>query len=125
MNTTELDEKILAYFLLNAAASVNIDGRFRRREEFIQTFEDAFFYSTQKFQGPAAGSHPELCAQLVGQLIDSGCLAASHDKWSGTSYQFDAPRYRTFIKDQIAANAHAQRALVGGPQFWDEVFRAP
>ena len=122
MTTSQLDQQVLGYFLLNGAASVNIDGRFRRREEFMQTFEDAVFYSTQKYSGAVAGRHSELCAKLVQQLIDSNCLAASHDKWSGTSYQFDAARYRTFIKDQIDANAVCQQALKQGPQFWDEVF---
>jgi hypothetical protein len=121
--TSQLDEQVLGYFLLNGAASVNIDGRFRRREEFMQTFEDAVFYSTQKYSGAVAGRHSELCATLVQQLIDSHCLAASHDKWSGTSYQFDAARYRTFIKDQIDANALCQQALKKGPPFWDEIFR--
>jgi hypothetical protein len=123
METSGLDEQVLGYFLLNGAEYVNIDGRFRRREEFMQTFEDAAFYSTQKFSGPVAGRHSELCAKLVQQLIDANCLIASHDKWSGTSYQFDAARYRTFIKDLIDASAVCQRALKKGPQFWDEVFR--
>ena len=124
MKESELDEQVFAYFLLNAAGSVNIDGRFRRRDEFIQTFEDAVFYSTQKFSGAVAGRHPELCGKLVQQLIDAGCLAASHDKWSGTSYQFDAARYRVFLKDQVDGNAVCQRALKNGPQFWNDVFGA-
>jgi hypothetical protein len=124
MKPNELDDHVLCYFLLNGAASVNIDGRFRRREEFIQTFEDAVFYSVLKFQGVVAGRHPDLCAKFVQQLIDANCLAASHDKWSGTSYQFDAARYRAFIKDQIQGHAVCRQALEQGPQFWDEVFRA-
>lgn len=124
MTTSELDEQVLGYFLLNAAGSVNIDGRFRRREEFIQTFEDAVFYAMQGFQGDAAGRHSDLCARLVQQLIDTKCLAASHDKWSGTSYQFDAVRYRTFLKDQIDANAVCQQALEKGAAFWNEIFRS-
>ena len=90
----------------------------------MQTFEDAVFYSTQRFPGEVAVRHPQLCAGLVQQLIDSGCLAASHDKWSGTSYQFDAARYRVFIKDQIDANPVCQQALAKGAQFWDELFHA-
>jgi hypothetical protein len=124
LKTSELENHALAYFLLNGAESVNIDGRFRRREEFNQTFEDAVFYTMQKFQGAVAGRHSDLCTKLVQQLIDSNCLAASHDKWSGTSYQFDATRYRAYIKNQVAADAVCQRALERGPQFWDEVFRA-
>jgi hypothetical protein len=124
MKTRELDQQVFAYFLMNRAGNLNIDGRFRRREEFIQMFEDAFFYSTQGFGGEVAGRHSDLATNLVDQLIETGCLAASHDKWSGTSYQFDASRYRMFIQSQIDANAVCQQALKQGPQFWDAVFRA-
>jgi hypothetical protein len=117
-----LEEYVLAYFLSTQAAQVNIDGRYRRREEFIQSFEDAFFYSTQQFGGAVAGRHARLCEQLVARLAETGCLAAVHDKWSGTSYQFDPGRYRSFVKDQIDSNAICQRAEQAGPQYWQEVF---
>lgn len=123
MNTSELENQILAYFLSSQASTVNIDGRFRSRDEFIQTFEDAFFYSTQRFAGSAAGRHSNVAAKLVAQLIETGCLSASHDKWSGTSYQFDAGRYAAFIKEQIDRNLICQHARQTGPQYWDEVFR--
>jgi hypothetical protein len=124
METNELDAHVLAYFLVTRAGNLNIDGRFRRREEFIQMFEDALFYSTQGFGGNVVGRHSSIATTLVDQLIESGSLAASQDKWSGTSYQFDAGRYRVFIKNQTDANAVCQQALQKGPQFWDEVFRA-
>lgn len=124
MKINEVEQWVFAYFLVMQAGNVNIDGRFRRREEFIQIFEDAVFYSTQKFTGAVAGRHSDLCTKLVAQLIEAGCLAASHDKWSGTSYQFDAVRYREYIKRQIDADAVCQQALKAGPQFWDEAFGA-
>jgi hypothetical protein len=124
MKTSDLDEQVLAYFLMTQAGNLNIDGRFRRREEFIQMFEDAFFYSTQGFGGNVAGRHPNTCQKLVDQLIEAGCLAASHDKWSGTSYQFDVACYRVFIKKQIDGNAVCQQALKKSPQFWNEIFSA-
>jgi len=120
----ELDEYVLAYFLSTQASHVNIDGRFRRREEFILSFEDAFFYSTQQFGGAAAGRHASICDSLVTRLAETGCLLAAHDKWSGTSYQFDVGAYRAFIKSQIDNNPICQRALEIGPQYWREVLRA-
>ena len=124
METSELHAHVLAYFLVTRAGNLNIDGRFRRREEFIQMFEDALFYSTQGFGGNVVGRHSSIATTLVDQLIEIGSLAASHDKWSGTSYQFDAVRYRTFLKDQIDANAVCQQALEKGAAFWNEIFRS-
>ena len=124
LNGGELENLVLAYFLSTHASQVNIDGRFRRREEFIQSFEDAFFYATQQFGGAAAGRHAKICDALVTRLVETHCLAAVHDKWSGTSYQFDVARYRTFIKDQVDGNVICQRASKAGPGYWQAVFRA-
>lgn len=125
LNGRELDDHVLAFFLSTQAAHVNIDGRFRRREEFILSFEDAFFYSTQQFGGAVAGRHASICDSLVTRLAETGCLVAAHDKWSGTSYQFDVGRYRAFIKSQIDGSPICQRAAEAGPQYWEKVFRAP
>jgi hypothetical protein len=122
MNSSQLDDYVYAYFLSGPASTLNIDGRFRRREEFVQMFEDVFFYSTQGFGPPAAGRHSNLCTSLVNQLIEAGCLSTAHDKWSGASHQFDARRYAEFLKGQIESNLICQRAIKAGPQFWAEAF---
>jgi hypothetical protein len=119
---SQLNDYVFAYFLSGPASTLNIDGRFRRREEFVQMFEDVFFYSTQGFGPPVAGRHSSICTSLVSQLIEAGCLATSHDKWSGASHQFDARRYAEFLKRQIETNAICQRAIQAGPKFWDEAF---
>jgi len=122
MTPSELEDYVFAFFLSGQASNVNIDGRFRRREEFVQVFEDVFFYSTQRFGAAAAGRHPEICDSLVGKLIDTGGLLASHDKWSGTSYQFNSRSYAALISSLSEANVICQRAKYAGPQFWDEAF---
>jgi hypothetical protein len=122
MKPSQLEDYVFAYFLSGPASSVNIDGRFRRREEFVQVFEDVFFYSTQGFGPPAAGRHSSICAGLVAQLIEAGCLSTAHDKWSGVSHQFDSRRYAEFVKNQTESNAICQQADRAGPKFWDEAF---
>jgi hypothetical protein len=122
MKPSQLEEYVFAYFLSGPASNVNIDGRFRRREEFIQVFEDVFFYSTIRFSPPVAGRHSSICTGLVAQLIENGCLSTAHDKWSGASHQFDSRRYAEFVKNQIETNAVCQQANQAGPQFWDEAF---
>jgi len=125
MKSSELEDYVFAYFLSSQACNVNIDGRFRRREEFVEVFEDVFFYSTQGFGPPVAGRHANICSSFVARLIEAGCLSTVHDKWSGASHQFDSPRYAAFIRDQIEINAICQCAKQAGPQFWDEAFRPP
>jgi hypothetical protein len=113
---------VFAYFLSGPASTLNIDGRFHRREEFVQMFEDVFFYSTQGFGPPVAGRHSRISTNLVSQLIELGCLSTAHDKWSGASHQFDSRRYAEFLKNQIEINAICLQANQAGPQFWDEAF---
>lgn len=122
MKLIELEEHLFAYFVCGNASGVNIDGRFRRRDEFVEVFENVFFYSTQRFGAPVAGRHPQICDALIEKLIEAGALLASHDKWSGTSYQFNALEYAKFIRSQCATNAICQRATQVGPQFWDQTF---
>jgi hypothetical protein len=122
MKPSQLEDYVFAYFLSGPASSVNIDGRFRRREEFVQVFEDVFFYSTQGFGPPVAGRYSNICAGLVTRLIETGCLSTAHDKWSGASHQFDSRRYAEFVKNQTESNAICQQANRVGVQFWEEAF---
>jgi hypothetical protein len=119
MNLTELEEYVFAYFLSGDALNVTVDGRFYRREEFVQVFEDRIFYAAQRFGSKVASN---IANKLVDKLIEEKALSTTHDKLSGTSHQLDGNKYRTFIRNLIKSNCICQRSQEAGPQFWEEAF---
>jgi hypothetical protein len=122
MKLSDLEEHVFAYFLLEDAPAVTIDGRFYRREEFLRVFEDRLFYSTQRLGPGIAGRHPNIANTLVGTLIETQALLTIHDKLSGTSHQMNDSNYRQVIRNLVQSNAICQRARQAGPHFWEEVF---
>jgi hypothetical protein len=122
MNLTQIDEHVYAYFLHHDALKVTVDGRFYKAREFVRKFENEIMYGTPAFGGTDTGRPSNLATSLVDQLIEEGALSSVNDELSGVSYQFDAGKYKAFIKDQIATNPICQRAAQGGPDFWEEAF---
>jgi hypothetical protein len=120
---TELEEHVFAYFLSIEAPSISIDGRFYRREEFVQVFEDRMFYATQRFGPGVSGRHTEIINRLIDTLIEAKGLATSHDRLSGTYHQMEDSKYRAVIRNLIHSNAICQRAREAGSHFWENAFK--
>ena len=122
MNLTELEETVLAHFLSVEAARVSVDGRYYRREDFVQIFQDRIFFASQQLVGGGVEQHSNIASLLVDKLIEEKGLSTVNDKWTGVSHQFAPARYKIVINELIESNAICQRAREGGSQFWQDVF---
>jgi hypothetical protein len=122
MNLTRLEEHVLAYFLSVEALGFSVDGRFYRREEFVQVFEDRIFFTTPGFDDLVQSRHPKVASYLVDILIEEKALSTANDQWTGVSHRFDPGRYKVVVNELIKSNIICQRAQEAGPRFWAEAF---
>lgn len=120
---TELEEHVLAYFLSTEAPNISVDGRFYRRAEFVNVFEDRIFYATQRLGPAVSGRHSKIANSLIDVLIQAHALATTHDSLSGTYHQMDDAKYRATIRNLIQSNVICQRAQRAGPHFWEDAFK--
>ena len=124
MNLSNLEEHILAYFLLFDAKNVSIDGRFFLRDEFVRIFERQIFFTILRFGDDIAGRSRHVANALVDHLIESKALSTVQGESSRTSHQLDSVLYKSTLANLIATNSLVTKYKELDPGSWDGIFSA-
>jgi hypothetical protein len=124
MSLSELEEHVLAYYLENGAADLNMVGRFWPRGELVLVIEDKVQLATRKFGVRANLAGPKVARALLEILIERGAFSTVKGDHGSTMHQYQKDAYRTCIGELQASNPIIAKARAAGPGWWDEAFAA-
>lgn len=124
MNLTELERHILACYVADAAAGLNMVGRFWPYGELVLIIEDKIQVATREFGFRVSSQAGPVARALVDQMIAAGAFSTRQNDFGGTMHQFQADAYRRFLQQLRASDPVIRKAQDTGPGFWAAAFAA-
>jgi hypothetical protein len=120
---TALEEHILAYYLFNGAADMNMVGRWWPPIELSSIVEDKVRFAVSRFDVATRAAVDNVARALLETLIALGAFSTSETSY-GPMYQFQRPVYQAWLAEAQAANPILAQAAAGGTDFWQQTFAA-
>ncbi len=124
MNLTELERHILACYVADAAAGLNMVGRFWPYGELVLIIEDKLQLATREFGFRVTSRAGPIAKAFLDQMIAAGAFSTQQNDFGGTMHQFQADAYRRFLRELRESDPIIRKAQDAGPGFWAAAFAA-
>jgi hypothetical protein len=121
MKLSELEQHVLAYYLIKGAADLNMDPRWWPPIELSSIIEDKVRFAVSRFDVTSRAAVDNAARSLLETLIAQKAFSTSQSDY-GPMYQFQRPVFRTWLTEAQAANPIIARAASAGPDFWRQSF---
>lgn len=124
MNLSELERHILACYVADAAAGLNMVGRFWPYGELVLILEDKIQLATREFGFRVTSRAGPVARALLDQMIAAGAFSTQQNDFGGTMHQFQADACRKFLQQLRETDPIIRKAQDAGPGFWAAAFAA-
>lgn len=117
---TPLEAHVQAYYLSNAANTLDISGRFYPHGELVMIIADKMQVATRKFGRKAGAATRGAATAFVDHMIAAGAWTTKKNDFGGTMHQFQGEAYRAALKAMQASDP----VLASVNDDWDGAFAA-
>jgi hypothetical protein len=116
-----LEEHVLAYYLFNGAAELNMVPRWWPPIELSSIVEDKIRFAVSRFDITNRVVIENVGRVLLETLIARDAFSTSQTDY-GPMYQFQRPAYQAWLTGARAASPILAQAAAAGPDFWKQTF---
>ncbi len=122
MKLTELQEHVIAYYLLKGALDLNMDPRWWPPIELSSIISDKVRFSVSRFDLANRAAVDEASQEWLNFLIERGAFLKADSEY-GPMYQFQKAVYQGCVaRARTASPAVARAAATAEPDFWRAAF---
>ncbi len=117
---TPLEAHVMAYYLSDAANTLDISGRFYPHGELVMIIADKMQVATRKFGRKAGAATRGAATAFVDHMIAEGAWTTKQNDFGGTMHQFQGEAYRAALKAMQASDP----VLASVNDDWEGAFAA-
>ncbi len=117
---TPLEAHVTAYYLSDAANTLDISGRFYPHGELVMIIADKMQVATRKFGRKAGAATRGAATAFVDHMIAAGAWTTKKNDFGGTMHQFQGEAYRAALKAMQASDP----VLASVNDDWEGAFAA-
>lgn len=117
---TPLEAHVTAYYLSDAANTLDISGRFYPHGELVMIIADKMQVATRKFGRKAGAATRGAATAFVDHMIAEGAWTTKQNDFGGTMHQFQGEAYRAALKAMQASDP----VLASVNDDWEGAFAA-
>jgi hypothetical protein len=121
---TPLEAHVLAYYISDAATTLDISGRWYPHGELVMIIADKMQVATRKFGRKAGAATRGAALAFVDHMIAAEAWTTKQNDFGGTMHQFQGEAYRTALKSMQTGDVVLANSADGGADFWDAAFGA-
>ncbi len=122
MNLTELQEHVVAYYLLKGALDLNMDPRWWPPIELSSIISDKVRFAVSRFDLANRLAVDEASQEWLNFLIARGAFLKADSEY-GPMYQFQKTVYQDCVAEARKSSAtFALAAATSEPDFWRDAF---
>jgi hypothetical protein len=121
MELTELEQHILAYYLVRGASDFYMDPRYWPPLELSHIVEDKVRFAVRWFEIGNAAAVDNAARAFLASMIEQRAFTTSDSRF-GPMYQFQHTVYQTCVAEARASNPIIAQAAATGQDFWQQRF---
>ena len=122
MSLSGLEQYILAFFVANHAADLQIANRFFPYGELVLMWEDKISVATRKFGFKVRSRSKAVATALLDAMIEKGAYSSKQNDFGGTMHSLQSEEYRAFVRELKESDPIIQKSQAGGDDFWEKAF---
>ena len=118
MALTQLEEHLVAYYLLRDAKRVFVNDRYCPRKDIVKIYKDSIRISVGHLDKNLDYNLDNVAVEIVNRLVEAGGIKVTQDKYTGESLQFNILDYKKSVQKLIDADPLLETQESFDPDYW-------